>query len=103
MELADLKGKKVVVTGAGAGIGRSLCVRLHGMGLEVFALSKTLKNLETLQAECPGLKIICQDIADWKSTRTAVEALPAFDLLVNNAGLGNQNMFLDVPEEEMDK
>ena len=48
MDLPDLQGKKVVVTGAGAGIGRALCIRLHSQGLQVYALSKTLKNLESL-------------------------------------------------------
>ena len=37
------------------------------------------------------------------SFRQKVEVLPSFDLLVNNAGLGNQNLFINVPEEEMDK
>ena len=45
MDLPDLQGKKVVVTGAGAGIGRALCIRLHSQGLQVYALSTTLKNL----------------------------------------------------------
>ena len=62
---SDLQGKRVVVTGAGAGIGRALCIRLHNLGLQVYAVSKTLANLESLQQECPGISIIQQDIADW--------------------------------------
>ena len=66
-------------------------------------ISKTKKNLESLEHEYPGIKTIHQDLADWNETRGKIEALPTFELLVNNAGLGDQNSFLNVPEEEMDK
>ena len=85
------------------GIGRSVCIKLHELGVQVYAISKTKKNLESLEHEYPGIKTIHQDLAEWNETRGKIEALPTFELLVNNAGLGNQNSFLNVPEEEMDK
>lgn len=99
----NFRGKKVLVTGAGAGIGRSLCIKLHSMGVEVYALSRTKATLETLQAECPGIHVIQQDIANWDETRKKIEVLPLISMLVNNAGVGDQNLFLDVPEQELDK
>jgi len=98
-----MKGKKCLVTGAGAGIGRTLSKKLHEMGVEVYALSRTLETLESLQKECPGIHIIQQDIAKWDETRQKVLDLPVMDMLVNNAGAGDQNLFLDVPEGELDK
>ena len=85
------------------GIGKSVSIKLHQLGVEVYAISKTKANLESLEKECPGIKTIQQDLADWKGTKEKIEALPVFELLVNNAGLGNQNLFIDVPEDEMDK
>ena len=68
------------------GIGRSLCIKLHSMGVEVYALSRTKATLETLQAECPGIHVIQQDIANWDETRKKIEVLPLISMLVNNAG-----------------
>ena len=68
------------------GIGRSLCIKLHRMGVEVYALSRTKATLETLQAECPGIHVIQQDIANWDETRKKIEVLPLISMLVNNAG-----------------
>jgi NAD(P)-dependent dehydrogenase (short-subunit alcohol dehydrogenase family) len=102
----NFRGKKVLVTGAGAGIvlflfkclsefyfnddylgiGRSLCIKLHRMGVVVYALSRTKATLETLQAECPGMHVIQQDIANWDETRKKIEVLPLISMLVNNAG-----------------
>ena len=56
------------------------------MGVEVYALSRTKATLETLQAECPGIHVIQQDIANWDETRKKIEVLPLISLLVNNAG-----------------
>ena len=69
----------------------------------MYAISKTKANLDSLVRECPKIHAITQDLSNWNETRQKVEVIPSFDLLVNNAGLGNQNLFINVPEEEMDK
>ena len=99
----DFKGKKILVTGAGSGIGRSLSLKLAELGAEVFAVSKTESRLETLRAENETIKTICVDLSDWKATRESLVRLPAMDGLVNNAGMGQTNPFLEVQEEELDE
>ncbi|XP_076034458.1 L-xylulose reductase-like [Oratosquilla oratoria] len=96
-------GKRALVTGAGAGIGRATAKRLVELGAEVVALSKTDANLKTLQEECPKIQTVCVDLADWDATRTAVEKLTPFHLLVNNAGIGHVASFLEAKQEDMDK
>ena len=54
----ELAGKRGLVTGAGAGIGRGLALQLASQGVEVWAVSRTQANLDTLQAECPALHCV---------------------------------------------
>jgi len=50
-----MNGQKVLVTGAGAGIGRGLTKSLLEMGAEVWAVSRTKANLESLK--CYGVPL----------------------------------------------
>jgi L-xylulose reductase len=99
----DFTGKKVMVTGAGRGIGRGLSKALAEMGAEVFALSKTQANLDSLKAEVPSVHTVCCDLADWDATRKAVEEIDAVDFLVNNAGiLTPPALFVDLSQHDLD-
>ena len=83
----DFSGKKILITGASRGIGRSLAVTLCKAGALVYALSNVREDLETLVQEHPSIRTICVDLSDWEATRTEIEKLDALDGLVNNAVL----------------
>ncbi len=76
----DLKGKRAVVTGATAGIGKATALALHEAGCDVLAVGRRQDRLDALP--CRSLRL---DITD----RAAVEATDwgRVDILVNNAGL----------------
>jgi len=95
-------GKRVLVTGAGRGIGNAIAIALSQCGAETYALGKTQANLDALVAEHPSIRPVCVDLADWSATRKAVEALPPIDLLVNNAAVAKLDQFLDVKQEDID-
>ncbi|WP_416357317.1 SDR family oxidoreductase [Aureimonas phyllosphaerae] len=98
---ADFTGKRVVVTGAGKGIGRATALMLARRGARVVALTRSGADLETLKAET-GCETIVVDLADAQATRAAArQALPA-DLLVNCAGTTELESFLDVSVENFD-
>ena len=97
----DFAGKRVIVTGAGKGIGRAAALMLARRGAEVVTLSRSTADLASLDAETGGGSIAV-DLGDPAAARAAVrEALPA-DLLVNNAGTTELDAFLDLPQEHLD-
>lgn len=97
----DFTGKRVIVTGAGKGIGYSTAHLLAARGAKVIALSRSQDDLDRLSAEI-GAETIAVDLADAEATRKAtIKALPA-DLLVNCAGTTELQSFVDVTVETFD-
>ena len=80
-------GKKVIVTGAGRGIGRALAKCISDSGGEVIAVSKSKENLDSLVRECSNIRQIQIDLSSWEDTRAALEHLEPVNGLVNNAGI----------------
>ncbi|MGD8709847.1 MAG: SDR family oxidoreductase [Ectothiorhodospiraceae bacterium] len=81
-----LKGRRALVTGGRAGIGRAIVARLLAEGAQVACVQRSVP------VDRPdGLVLLQKDLADPEGCRAAVEdaasALGGLDLLVNNAGL----------------
>lgn len=91
------------MTGAGGGIGRATALKLAAMGAEVFALSKTAANLESLKQQCPSINVICVDLENWTEAREAVKKITPIHLLVNNAAYTSLAPFLEATPESFDK
>lgn len=106
----DLKDKVAVVTGAGKGIGRAIALALADSGAEVFAVSRTLKDLEQLKTEieegggkCTIISCDVQDVSSIESMIKQVDdQVNTIDILVNSAGLNIQAHTLEVTEEQWD-
>ena len=96
MEPFDVKGKRVVVTGAAQGIGKATADLFASRGSTVARLD--------FQA---GETIIRCDVADEASVeaamRQAVERMGGIDVLVNNAGVAVRKSAFDLTAEEWDK
>ncbi|KAL0841204.1 hypothetical protein ABMA28_014943 [Loxostege sticticalis] len=102
MEIS-FKGKRILVTGAGQGIGRGIAVELWRAGANIVALSRTRSHLESLQSEYPSIDIVDVDIDDWEKTRKVVESLGHFDALVNNAAVAICEPFLKCSPVDFDR
>lgn len=98
--------RRVLVTGAGKGIGREICLELHRCGAKIAAVSRTQADLDALKKEI-GCDTIQADLADAAQAKRAAEqavALPGgVDLLVNNAGISVPQSFLATTPDAFDK
>jgi len=100
----NFTGRKYLITGAGAGIGRGLVISLLNAGAEVWGLSRTQANLDSLKEEAKSDKLhtMTVDLTDWETTRQSLETLPRMDGLVNNAAVAICAPFMEVKPEDFD-
>ena len=103
----DLTGKTALVTGASGGLGGAIARALHAQGAKV-ALSGTRRDpLEALAAELEhrAHPIPC-DLANADAVETLVPgveaALGPIDILINNAGVTRDALFVRMKNEDWD-
>ena len=83
----NFTGKKVLITGAGRGLGRDLAKAIADAGGEVFAVARNKENLDSLVKESDRIHAILADLSDWDRTRLELEKLDVLDGVVNNAAV----------------
>ena len=103
----DLSGKTALVTGATGGIGGAIARALHAQGAKV-AISGTRREvLESLAAEIGGAAVLPCDLANKDSVEALVpdaeKALGQLDILVANAGITKDNLFIALKDEDWDQ
>jgi NAD(P)-dependent dehydrogenase (short-subunit alcohol dehydrogenase family) len=102
----DLEGARVVVTGAGSGIGRATALRFAAAGSEVVCVDINDDSAQAVADECcriaDGATSRVCDVADWPSVQSLAAELGAVDVRVNNAGVGVVGPLLDTSVEDWD-
>ncbi|MEU2868518.1 SDR family NAD(P)-dependent oxidoreductase [Streptomyces olivoreticuli] len=98
----DLRGAKVLVTGATGGIGRALAVALAARGGEVVLTGRRTDKLEPL-AEKLGGRAVPADLADRGAVEELLEAAGEIDVLVANAALPAAGLLADFSIGEIDR
>jgi 3-oxoacyl-[acyl-carrier protein] reductase len=83
-------GRRAVVTGGGAGIGRAVAERMTAEGARVAIWDRDAAAAEAVAAEIDGIPVPL-DITDWPAVEAAAartaEALGGIDVLVCSAGV----------------
>jgi len=94
----EMRGRAIMVTGAGAGLGRAVSLALAAAGAEVILLGRTVRKLEAVHAEIaklggPEASIVPLDLeralaADYEAVAAAVgKRYGRLDGLLHNAAL----------------
>ncbi len=95
-------GKRALVSGGAAGIGREIVNALLSRGAQVVVIDRSTDGLATVKAQT-GCETILADVGDADQGRKAAEKALPVDLLVNCAGVVNLQPFLDTTVENFDE
>jgi L-xylulose reductase len=98
----DFQQQRVLVTGAGKGIGREIAIMLHRFNAQIVALSRTDSDLKSLKEEI-NCETIIAELADPEMARRAAEQAGEIDFLINNAAIAILEPFLKTTIEAWDK
>jgi short-subunit dehydrogenase len=90
--------KRVLVTGASSGIGRSIAKLLSERGYEVLGTSR---NTSTIKDKLPNVTYFNLDLQDSKSIDALIPEIGDIDILINNAGQGQVGPLEEVPIEKI--
>jgi len=101
----DLTGKTALVTGASGGIGGAIAKTLHDAGAMVGLSGTRTEPLEALAAQLGDrAHVLPCNLSDAEAVnalpKQAVEAMGSLDVLVNNAGITRDNLFMRMSDDE---
>ena len=103
-----LEGKRAVVTGAGAGIGRAIALRLAGEGARVALADVDEEAAKNVASEIAGETLARRtDVTRADEVEALVSSVVdgwgGLDVMVNNAGVGVAATAVDTTEEAYDR
>ena len=101
----DLTGKNALITGASGGIGGAIARALHGAGAQVAISGTRSAPLGELARSLGGnAHVLLCNLADLETVdilcKEATDAMGRVDILINNAGVTRDNLFMRMSDEE---
>ncbi|MDC9813197.1 SDR family NAD(P)-dependent oxidoreductase [Rhizobium binxianense] len=101
-----LDGKTALVVGASSGIGQAAAVALAEAGAEVTLAARSIDKLDLTVGALHDLGLpgsaLALDVGNVEATEETIASLPAFDILVNSAGLARHGPALETTPADFD-
>src|SRR5690242_18031857 len=103
----DLRGARILITGASGGIGRCLAEQVAGEGARLALVARSADKLQelstTLSARGTEVLTLAGDVTNEQDRQhilsAVVEHFEGLDVLINNAGVGSWGHFAECSEE----
>lgn len=99
--MADLRGKTVLITAAGQGIGRASAIAFAKAGATVHATDINQQTLSELP-KLSGLRTRTLDVLDEAAVNACVSAIGQVDVLFNCAGVVHGGSILEMKDSDLD-
>ena len=104
----DLTGRTALVTGATGGIGGAIAHTLHASGATVTISGTRIEMLDSLAGKLAGrVHVVRCNLADREDVENLVPAAEAamgrLDILINNAAITRDNIFMRLKDEDWDE
>lgn len=100
----SLEGKVALVTGASRGIGKAIAVQLQALGATVIGTATSEHGAEKISDYLGNANGMVLNVTDDTSIDAMFAAIKekhgAIDILINNAGITRDNLFMRMKEAE---
>lgn len=97
--MTALRDARVLITGAGSGIGRLMADKAQRRGAHVVAWDRDAAALAALD----GMETAVVDVTDREAVYAQAQRTPEIDVLILNAGVVSGRRLLDLPDEAIER
>jgi len=106
--MINLENKNIILTGATGGIGSSIVDMLIGLKANLVVSGTNEKKLEQLKKKHKNVIVLKQDIAAHEQLEEFIDKCSnelgeKIDVLINNAGVTNDNLTIRMNKDEWDR
>jgi len=105
--MINFKDKKILITGASGGIGKSLVKKFVSLGGNVLGSGTKTEKLDLIKKQYPNIKVKKFDMGEHSRIEEFIDdvslELGGLDILINNAGMNADNLSLRMKDEEWKK
>ena len=106
----NFEGQTALITGAGRGIGKTIALRLAGSGADIVLadmspdVAEVRREVEALGRKCMTFEVDVTNIETIDAmVKNINDELSGIHILVNNAGITQDNLFLRMKSEQWSK